>query len=61
MSQYNLEPDTAIERIEISNEGIFEFYLFSVSRSGSEDLSLFAMRPEQSLPIDADEPSPTSE
>ncbi len=52
LSQYNFEPDAAIEQIEISNEGYFECYLFSVSSRGSDGLSLFAMRPEQSLPDD---------
>ena len=61
LSQYNFEPDTAIEQIEISNDGAFEFYLFSVSRRGSDDLSLFAMRPERSLPTEAGELFPSSE
>jgi hypothetical protein len=52
LSQYNFEPDAAVEQIEISNEGVFECYLFSVSSRGSDGPSLFAMRPEPTLPDD---------
>jgi hypothetical protein len=44
LSQYNFEPDDVIEQIEISNNGTFECYLFSVSHR--DGLSLLAMRPE---------------
>ena len=44
LSQHNFAPDAAIEQIEISNEGVFEFYLFSVSTRGNDGLSLLAMR-----------------
>ncbi len=57
LSQHNFEADAAIEQIEISNEGTFEFYMFSVSSRGSEDLSLLAMWPEQRLPTEAGGPS----
>jgi len=57
LSQHNFEPDAAIEQIEISNNGAFEFYMFSVS--SRDGLSLLAMRLEQSLPTDAGEPSPS--
>jgi hypothetical protein len=56
LRQYNFAPDAAIEQIEISNEGVFECYLFSVSSRGSDGPSLFAMRPEPSPSNDSGEP-----
>ena len=57
LSQHNFEPDAAIEQIEISNDGAFEFYMFAVSDRSSDALSLLAMWPEQNVRIDAGEPS----
>jgi hypothetical protein len=57
LSQHNFEPDAAIELIEISNDGAFEFYMFAVSGRSSDALSLLAMWPEQNVRIDAGEPS----
>jgi hypothetical protein len=61
LSQHNFAPDATIEQIEISNEGVFEFYMFSVSRRGGDGLSLLAMRSQQSLTTDAGEPSQSGE
>lgn len=47
LSQYHFETDSTIELIEISKDGVFEFYLFAVSNRLSEDLSLLAMWPTQ--------------
>ena len=61
LRQHNFEPDAAVEQIEISNDGAFEFYMFSVSGRSGDDLSLLAMWPEQSVPTDTGEPSRNSE
>jgi hypothetical protein len=61
LRQHNFGPDTAIEQIEISNDGAFEFYMFSVSSRSSDALSLLAMWPGQSMPTDAGKPSENSE
>jgi hypothetical protein len=47
LSQYHFDADTAIERIEISKDGVFEFYIFAVSNRFNDDLSLLAMWPTQ--------------
>jgi hypothetical protein len=47
LSQYHFDEDVAIERIEISKDGVFEFYLFAVSSRFNDDLSLLAMWPTQ--------------
>lgn len=57
LSQHDLEPGAAIEQIEVSNNGVFECYLFSVCSRGSDALSLLAMRPDRDLPIDGGESS----
>jgi hypothetical protein len=49
---YNFEPGAAIEQIEISNNGVFECYMFSVCSRGSNDLSLLVMWPDQKLSSD---------
>jgi hypothetical protein len=46
LSQYNFDPDTTIERIEISKEGVFEFYLFAAWNHQTQDVSLLAMWPK---------------
>lgn len=55
LSQHNFAPDAAIEQIEISTDGAFEFYMFAVSDRYSDSLSLLAMWPEPSVPTDAGE------
>ena len=45
LSQHNFEPDAAIEQIEISNDGAFEFYMFAALNRFTGDLSLLAMWP----------------
>jgi hypothetical protein len=57
LSQHSFGPDAMIEEIEISSDGAFEFYMFSVSCRGSDDLSLLAMWPEQGVPTDTGGPS----
>ncbi len=52
LSQHDLEPRAAIEQIEISNNGVFECYMFSVCSRGSDDLSLLVMWPDQKLSSD---------
>jgi hypothetical protein len=47
LSQYGFSPDAVIEQIEISKDGVFEFYLFAVLNRFNEDLSLLAMWPNQ--------------
>jgi hypothetical protein len=47
LSQYHFGTDATIEPIEISKDGVFEFYLFAVSNRFSDDLSLLAMWPTQ--------------
>jgi hypothetical protein len=46
LSQYNFDPSSVIERVEVSKDGVFEFYLFAVSNRSNDDLSLLAMWPE---------------
>lgn len=47
LSQYNFDPDAEIEQVEISKDGVFEFYVFAVSNRRNDDLSLLAMWPTQ--------------
>jgi hypothetical protein len=56
LRRHGFEPGAAIEPIEISNDGVFECYMFSVCCRGSDALSLLAMRPDQELPVDTGEP-----
>jgi hypothetical protein len=46
LSQYNFDQDAVIERIEISKDDVFEFYLFAVWNRRTQDLSLLAMWPQ---------------
>ena len=46
LSQYHFDADAAIERIEISKDGVFEFYLFAVSNRLNDDVALLAMWPK---------------
>jgi hypothetical protein len=61
LSQHNFGPDATIEQIEISHDGAFEFYMFSVCSPSGEDLSLFVMWPKQHMPSGAGEASQKSE
>ncbi len=61
LSQYDFTSETEIERVEISRDGIFEFYLFAVRHRGSDDLSLLAMRAEQTLAAEDIQPSESGE
>jgi hypothetical protein len=47
LSQYHFDTGAVIERIEISKDGVFEFYLFAVSSCLNDDLALLAMWPQQ--------------
>lgn len=47
LSQYQFGADTVMEQIEISKDGVFEFYLFAVSNRVNDDLSLLAMWPKR--------------
>jgi hypothetical protein len=47
LSQYHFGTDATVEPIEISKDGVFEFYLFAVSNRFNDDLSLLAMWPKQ--------------
>jgi hypothetical protein len=60
LRQHDFKPDAAIEQIEITNNGVFECYMFSVCGS-SGGLSLLAMRPEQSVPLDEGKPFQSGE
>jgi hypothetical protein len=46
LSQYNFDPSSVIERVEVSRDGAFEFYLFAVSNRSNNELSLLAMWPK---------------
>jgi hypothetical protein len=61
LSHYDFASDAVIEPIEISKDGVFEFYIFAVRRGGSDDLSLLAMRAEQTLAAEDGQLSESSE
>ena len=44
LSQYGFDADVVIERIEITERGVFQFYMFAAWRPETEELSLFQMR-----------------
>jgi hypothetical protein len=46
LGQYHFEADAEIEPIEISKDGVFEFYLFAVSNRLNDDVALLAMWPK---------------
>ena len=52
LSQYHFDVDAVIEPIEISKDGVFEFYLFAVSNRFHDELSLLAMWPKQKASTD---------
>ena len=43
LSQYGFADDVVIEQIEITEQGVFQFYLFAAWRPETEELSLFQM------------------
>jgi hypothetical protein len=45
LSQYGFDSDAVIERIEITKDGEFEFYMFAALNRFTGDLSLLAMWP----------------
>jgi hypothetical protein len=47
LSQYGFGEDVVMERIEITEQGVFQFYLFAAWQPETEELSLFQM-PERS-------------
>jgi hypothetical protein len=47
LSQYGFGEDVVVERIEITEGGVFQFYLFAAWQPETEELSLFQM-PERS-------------
>ena len=55
LTQHKFDSDTVIERVEISKDGVFEFYMFVVWHRLSDDLSLLAMRADERWPIDEGE------
>jgi hypothetical protein len=52
LAQYHFDADAEIEPIEISRDGVFEFYLFAVSNRRNDDLLLLAMWPKLKSPDD---------
>ena len=46
LGQYQFDADAEIEPIEISKDGVFEFYLFAVSNRLNDDVALLAMWPK---------------
>ena len=43
LSQYGFGEDVVMERIEITEQGVFQFYLFAAWQPETEELSLFQM------------------
>ena len=43
LSQYGFDDDVIIERIEITQGGVFQFFMFAAWRPQTEELSLFQM------------------
>ena len=43
LSQYGFADDVVIELIEITEQGVFQFYLFAAWQPETEELSLFQM------------------
>jgi hypothetical protein len=44
LSQYGFHAEVTIERIEITERGVFQFYMFAVWQPDTEQLSLLVMR-----------------
>ena len=47
LRQYNFDSNAVIEPIEISKDGVFEFYMFAVWHRDGDRRSLLAMWPKQ--------------
>jgi hypothetical protein len=45
LSQYGFGEDVVMERIEITEQDVFQFYLFAAWQPETEELSLFQMPP----------------
>ena len=43
LSQYGFDEDVVLEQIEITERGVFQFYLFAAWQPETEELSLFQM------------------
>jgi hypothetical protein len=43
LSQYGFDEDVVLEQIEITEGGVFQFYLFAAWHPETEELSLFQM------------------
>ena len=43
LSQYGFDEDVVLEQIEITEQGVFQFYLFAAWQPETEELSLFQM------------------
>jgi len=43
LSQYGFDEDIVLEQIEITERGVFQFYLFAAWQPETEELSLFQM------------------
>jgi hypothetical protein len=56
LSQYNFAPNSEVEPVEISKDGVFEFYLFAVSNRATDEMSLLAMWPKSRRDTDEREP-----
>jgi hypothetical protein len=56
LSQYNFDLNAEVERVEISKDGVFEFYLFAVSNRATDEMSLLAMWPQSRRVTDEREP-----
>jgi hypothetical protein len=54
LAQHEFDSDTVIEPVEISKDGVFEFYMFVVWHRLSDELSLLAMGAEERWPIDGE-------
>jgi hypothetical protein len=51
LNQYNFDSDSVIEKIEISKNGVFEFYMFAIGNRARDMCSLLAMWPKQKDPV----------
>ncbi len=46
LSQYGFADDVVIEQIEITEQGVFQFYLFAAWQPKTQELSLFQLSGE---------------
>jgi hypothetical protein len=61
LSQYNFDADAEVERIEISRDGVFEFYMFAVWNQVADKLSLLGMWAKPKILFDEGEPLQSGE